>query len=154
MVATEKSYSQQHKLNASERVRASRDGDRFHYTWAASKLLRMLNPADNLQQVSVEGLGFQGEDPDGSEIIDLVEYYGSSEDNFDTLIVRQFKYSTLQSNRNLNFSDICHILSKFAILDTELHKLYCNSDIYFSIVTNKTISPQIIEFIENLKKWV
>ena len=151
MVATEKSYSQQHKLNASERVRASRDGDRFHYTWAASKLLRMLNPADNLQQVSVEGLGFQGEDPDGSEIIDLVEYYGSSEDNFDTLIVRQFKYSTLQSNRNLNFSDICHILSKFAILDTELHERYCNSDIYFSIVTNKPISPQVIEFIENLK---
>lgn len=57
-----------------ERVRASRDGDRFHYTWAAARLLELLSPASDLQQVSIEGLGSapSDEEPDGAEVIDLV----------------------------------------------------------------------------------
>ena len=97
-------------------MRASRDGDRFHYTWAAGRLLQLLSPASNLQRVSIEGLGStpSDEEPDGSEVIDLVEFYGLPEKDFTSLEVRQFKHSTLHPNDNLTLGEVCSILNKFA----------------------------------------
>lgn len=153
MVAMESSAAQPPKSNASKRVRASRDGDRFHYTWAASKLLCMLNPADNLQQISVEGIdsSFTDDEPSGSEVIDIVEYYGSSEEELDTLIIRQFKYSTIRSDSNLSLSEVGSIIGKFVTLDADLRKIYHNVEIRLSIITNRPISPQVGEAIKALK---
>lgn len=128
----------------SERVRASRDGDRFHYTWAATRLLHLLSPTSDLQQVSVEGLGGPPSDkePDGAEVIDIVEYYGTGDDDFTRLEVRQFKHSTLNPDSNLTLGEVRDIVRKFGQLDDALSAQYPTAEIRFSIVTNKTISPE------------
>lgn len=69
-------------MSDSRLVRASRDGDQFHYAWAARRCLKMLLPQSNLVAVSVEGAsGNESDDASqiieaGEEIIDIGEYYG------------------------------------------------------------------------------
>ncbi len=146
MAATKGSSARRNRSTASERVRASRDGDRFHYTWGAARLLHLLSPASNLQQVVVEGAGSTSseEEPDGSEVIDLTEFYGPPEENFTSLEVRQFKHSTLRSDENLTLGEVGKVFSKFAQLDDALHTQHPHATVRFSIVTNKPIAPEAI----------
>ncbi|MGH3688649.1 MAG: hypothetical protein ACRDT7_00705 [Microbacterium sp.] len=136
----------------SGRVRASRDGDRFHYTWAAARLLQLLSPASNLQQVSVEGLGSKPSDdePDGAEVIDLVEFYGLPEEECTSLEVRQFKHSTLHPDSNFTLGEVRKVLKKFAQLDTALRVRYPHAGIRFSIVTNTPIAPAAVTAVRDL----
>lgn len=152
MAATKGSSARRSRSTASERVRASRDGDRFHYTWGAARLLHLLSPASNLQQVVVEGAGSTSseEEPDGSEIIDLTEFYGPAGENFTSLEVRQFKHSTLRSDENLVLGEVGKVLAKFAQLDDALRKQHPHATIRFSIVTNKPIAPEAIVAVRDL----
>ena len=145
-------HTRQSRSTGSERVRASRDGDRFHYTWAATRLLQLLSPTSNLQQISIEGLGIApwDEEPDGSEVIDLVEFYGPSGGVFTTLEVRQFKHSTLRPDENLTLSEIGEILNKFAELDESLRMRFPQAIVRFSVVTNKPISTEACEAVREL----
>lgn len=146
-MATAKSGS-----TGTQRVRASRDGDRFHYTWAAARLLKLLSPASDLQQVSIEGLGStpSEEEPDGAEVIDLVEFYGRPGEGFTSLEVRQFKHSTLRPDENVTFGEVREILIKFAQLDDTLRMQYPHATIHFSIVTNKPISSDAVKAVCDL----
>lgn len=60
-------------------LRPSRDGDQFHYRWAARQALQLLRPGSDLTAINVEGAS--SADPDlgeGEEVIDLAEYYGGA----------------------------------------------------------------------------
>lgn len=152
MAAAKGTSTQRSGSTASERVRASRDGDRFHYTWGAARLLHLLSPASNLQQVYIEGAGstLSDDEPDGAEVIDLTEFYGPPEGDFTSLEVRQFKHSTLRSNENLTLGEVCKVLSKFAEIDDALHAQHPYATIRFSIVTNKPIAPTAIDAVRDL----
>ncbi|AKF26116.1 hypothetical protein YH66_00340 [[Brevibacterium] flavum] len=152
MAAMQEESTQRGRSTASERVRASRDGDRFHYTWGAAQLLQLLSPASRLQQVTVEGADSTSsrEEPDGSEIIDLTEFYGPTEGNFTSLEVRQFKHSTLRSNENFTLGEVCKVFSKFAELDGALCLQYPDAIIRYSIVTNKPIAQVAIDSVREL----
>lgn len=152
MSAAKDASTQRSGSTASERVRASRDGDRFHYTWGAARLLQLLRPASNLQQVSVEGVGSTSseEELDGSEVIDLTEFYGPPEENFTSLEVRQFKHSTLRPDENLTLGEIRKVFRKFAQLDDALRTQHPHATIRFSIVTNKPIAPEAIIAVRDL----
>lgn len=55
-------------------LRASRDGDQFHYHWAARQALKLLLPDADLTAIAVEGVSpddTQGED--GEDVIDIAE---------------------------------------------------------------------------------
>lgn len=134
------------------RVRASRDGDRFHYTWAASRALQLLSPASNLRLVTIEGLGSlpTDEEPDGAEVIDLVEFYGPAGEDITSLEVRQFKHSTLRPDDQLALGEVGKNLEKFAKLDAALSIQYPQATIRFSIVTNKPIDPAATEAVRDL----
>ena len=151
-MATVKGASARSGSSATGRVRASRDGDRFHYTWAAARLLQLLSPASNLQQVSIEGLGSlpSDEEPGGAEVIDLVEFYGLPGEDFTSLEVRQFKHSTLRSDANFTLGEVRENLSKFAQLEDALRTQYPQATIRFSIVTNKPIDPAAINAVRDL----
>lgn len=151
-MAKAKSASARSQSTGAERVRASRDGDRFHYTWAAACLLRLLSPVTGLQQVSIEGLGAVAseEEPDGAEVIDLVEFYGPPGAGFTSLEVRQFKYSTLRPEENFALADICEVLGKFSRLDEALRLQYPRAAIHYSIVTNKPISVKAAQAVRDL----
>lgn len=136
-------------LSATGGVRASRDGDRFHYLWAATRLLHLLAPAGHLYQVTIEGLGTSPRDyePDGAEVIDLVEYYGDPKTGFTSLEVRQFKYSSSSPNRSFTLGDVKKVEQKFLLLDPSLRKNVPGAEINYSIVTNTPFSQRAINYV-------
>lgn len=85
-------------------VRPSRDGDEFHYLWAARRCLQLLSANSDLVAISIEGPSpdEKGSGPPaeaGEELIDIAEYYGS--ENIETArLVRymQLKHSTLHAD--------------------------------------------------------
>jgi hypothetical protein len=72
-------------MSDSHLVRASRDGDQFHYLWAARRCLPLLSSHTGLVTVTIEGASSE-ENKDASqtaskhdEIIDVAEYFGSEQ---------------------------------------------------------------------------
>lgn len=139
----------------SDRVRASRDGDSFHYTWAALQLLRLLSPSSQLQYVTIEGMGepHSANVLEGSEIIDLAEFYGPNTEEITHIKVSQLKHSTLRSNETLSKREVFEILNRFATLDSELSTKYPDSTVSYSIITNKPISQNTKNTVELLGKY-
>lgn len=140
-------------FGGSDRVRASRDGDSFHYTWAARQLLRLLSPTSPLQYVTIEGMGesYSADELEGSEIVDLAEHYGPSAEEITHVKISQLKHSTLHPNQNLTLGDVSRILDKFAQLDSGLAKKYPDTTFNYSIVTNRPISQNAKTAVETLK---
>ena len=95
--------SSRRRTRAAEFVRFSRDGDQFHYSWAARRCLKLLSPATDLVAVAIEGASpadaAQGTGADaGTEVIDVAEYYGNESASTATLVrYVQLKHSTLHS---------------------------------------------------------
>lgn len=80
-----------------------RDGDQFHYLWAARRAFRLLDPKASLTALTIEGastteMGSQPSVEEGEEIIDIAEYYGSNEfEQATTVRYMQLKHSTLHA---------------------------------------------------------
>ena len=78
-------------------VRPSRDGDQFHYLWAARRCLRMLPPCAELVAVAIEGV--TPEIQAVLDVIDVAEYYGSRDPAAATRIrYLQLKHSTRRTD--------------------------------------------------------
>ncbi|HTV66084.1 MAG TPA: hypothetical protein VMD98_10785, partial [Bryocella sp.] len=91
-------------MTETNRVRPSRDGDQFHYLWAARRCLPLLSPQNSLKAITIEGSSPSETAPvdrvtAGEELIDIGEYYGSEELESATLIrYLQLKHSTLRAD--------------------------------------------------------
>ncbi|WP_236683713.1 hypothetical protein, partial [Demequina flava] len=121
--------------------------------WAATRLLGMLSPATGLRGIAVEGdAANPGEpEPDGSEVIDLVEYYGHEDEPPSKVLIRQFKHSTMNAGDNITIAEAGRILSKFALLDAvdgTLRSRYVGAELEFSVLTNRPIASDVIEAVE------
>ena len=138
--------------DGSLRVRASRDGDRFHYVWAACQLLKLLKPDSQLRQISIEGidLGDGHEEYEEDEVIDLVEYYGPSDGSITSIDIQQLKYSTLHPEKNISPKEFGSILKKFLSLHEQLLRAYPDVDFSFSIITNRGISPAVANVVRQV----
>ncbi len=140
-------------------VRASRDGDQFHYLWAARRALLLLKPQSGLVAVTIEGastteLKAAGTVEAGEELIDIGEYYGSTAIEQATLVrYMQLKHSTLQVNDVWQPSGLEKTVRGFAERYTALRKklpavpLYEKLELWF--VTNRPISVDFIEAVED-----
>lgn len=126
----------QAKMTSLTDVRPSRDGDQFHYTWAARQSLRLLDTTAGLTALYVEAvdpsehrsraeadpgnnvarLAADDSSPlTGDEVIDLAEYWGSSDiDDADLVVYRQFKHSTTRPDEAWTFSYLTKTLVGFA----------------------------------------
>jgi len=84
-------------------VRASRDGDEFHYLWAARRCLQLLSPLSGIVAITIEGASPSETSAEsrvevGDELIDVAEYHGSEDIARATLIrYVQLKHSTLRA---------------------------------------------------------
>jgi hypothetical protein len=98
-------------------LRNSRDGDQFHYTWAARQALRLLDPNSQLCCLYVEAVDpseLGGPDA-GEEVIDLAEYWGSTHIEETTRVVyRQLKHSTAHPDEPWTLSFLSKTLVGFA----------------------------------------
>jgi len=100
-------------------VRRSRDGDQFHYLWAARRCLHLISPTAELVAVTIEGSStreYPGSDPlPGEQVIDIGEYHGS-EDLTAATYVRylQLKHSTVRQTERWTPSEMAGTLRGFA----------------------------------------
>lgn len=138
-------------------VRYSRDGDEFHYLWAARRCLKLLHADNNLVAVTIEGPSPNEESmakslEAGEELIDIAEYFGSQNIQ-KALSVRymQLKHSTVRINEEWTASGLEKTIKGFAERFVELKNRHVDIDLTekleFWFVTNRPISIKIIDAV-------
>lgn len=142
-------------MSQNDLVRFSRDGDQFHYLWAARRCLRLLSAALGLAAVTIEGSSTHETAPEraieaGEELIDIAEYYGSECIEQANLIrYMQAKHSTLHSNEPWLPSGLKKTLEGFAKryreLDQRLGADAVAGKFEFWFVSNRPISANMVE---------
>jgi hypothetical protein len=79
----------------------SNSGDDFHFLWAASRALALIEPGTHSRLLVVEGLSAVDDADDQYETVDLTEYFGGEDfDAATTTVVSQLKYSTRHPDRS------------------------------------------------------
>jgi NACHT domain len=138
-------------------VRPSRDGDQFHYLWAARRCLKLLSSEGGPVAISIEGPSPQENVgasiiEAGEEVIDIGEYFGS-EDISTALLVRymQLKHSTLHATKPWTASGIEKTINGFAKRYKDLLKVHSvdvlASKLAFWFVTNRPIGADLLEAV-------
>lgn len=146
-------------MSKTDLVRPSRDGDQFHYLWAARRCLFLLAPQSGLVAVTIEGAS-QSEAPDGEhveageELIDVGEYYGDEDiSKAERIAYIQLKHSTYRASEAWTPSGVEKTLRGFAVRYRELLKHYSKehiqSRVTYSFISNRPISSKLLEAIED-----
>lgn len=137
-------------------VRTSRDGDQFHYPWAARRCLKLLASSSGLVEIAIE----QASPAEGSEaapgeqLIDVAEYYGSS-DLATASCVRyiQLKHSTLRATTPWTPSELRRTLAGFAERYVHLREQVGPGDLanklQFWFVSNRPVSTGFKQSVDN-----
>lgn len=142
----------------SDLVRASRDGDQFHYHWAARHCLSLLPGVSDLVAISIEGASTaegHGSTDEGDELIDVGFYFGS-EVLKDAHLVRyvQLKHSTKREQEPWTASGLNNTLGGFSARFTELRKTFTWDEIKnklrFTFTTNRPIDEKVTQTLEDL----
>lgn len=133
-------------------VRPSRDGDQFHYHWAARQCLELLSRENHLVAVTVEGASPDEADGDdieaGEELIDVGLYYGS-ETRDGARLVRyiQLKHSTRRTHEPWTSSGLKKTIRGFARRYSELAECYGANAVAqrfrFEFTTNRRIATKL-----------
>jgi hypothetical protein len=138
----------------SDLVRASRDGDQFHYLWAARRCLLLLSSDSRLESVTIEGV--QASDlAEGEELIDVAEYYRAEKDNEPERVTYiQCKHSTLQRTKTWTPSELKKTLSKFAerflALQEAAHAPYSFKEFEFVFLSNRPMDSDFLEAVKDI----
>lgn len=141
-----------------ELVRPSRDGDQFHYHWAARQCLALLPGSGDLVAVSIEGastLEGTASVEDGEELIDVGLYYGSEAFEDARLIhYVQLKHSTKHAQEFWTASGLAKTLKGFTTRYAKLLRKFpatlLKQKIRFSFTTNRPIDQKVQETLEDL----
>lgn len=130
-------------------VAYSRAGDTFHYRWAARRCLRLLDFNSNLYEITIES---SKEPKSGGEyVIDTAEYSFDENINRRSVEYFQLKHSTVQLDKVFTLSGLKETIKGFANRFKSLDKRAHNfSDVKFTIVTNRSISPQFKKSVKSL----
>ena len=133
-----------------ELVRFSRAGDEFHYCWAARRCLKLLYPKSTLEHIVVEGSGAEDSDFDGEYVVDVAEYYNSTNDEDSRAVIYyQLKHTTVNIHNAFILSDLKNTIEGFAARYSEHFCQATRSSISpkvtFSIITNRPININIKE---------
>ncbi|MER7114073.1 hypothetical protein ABT332_06235 [Saccharomonospora azurea] len=135
-------------------LRASRDGDQFHYQWAARESLRLLRPDTDLIAIAVEGVSAQDtNERDGEQVVDLAEYYGSTDLREATRVVyRQLKHSTYRADQEWTVSGFEKTLREFSKKFRRISAEVPGSEqkVSFEFVTNRPVSDSVLHAVEAL----
>jgi len=144
-------------MGNSNLVRFSRDGDQFHYLWAARRCLPLLSQVSGLVAVSIEGASTSEVDSApateaGEELIDIAEYYGSQQfGKADSVRYFQLKHSTQRSDDPWTASGLEKTLKGFAARYSELCQQFgreeCGQKLQFYFVSNRPVSADIVEAV-------
>lgn len=146
-------------MSGQELVRPSRDGDQFHYLWAARQCLQLL-PGDiaGLVAVTIEGPSTaEGTNAiaEGDQLIDVGLYFGD-EDRAKARRVRyvQLKHSTRRAVAHWTASGLDNTLEGFAKRYLKLLESFSAADVArrfsFEFTSNRPISADVQEALADL----
>ena len=132
-------------MSKTDLVRTSRDGDQFHYLWAARRCLQLLSAQSDLVAISIEG-------PSPGEVIDIAEYFGSEEIGRARLVrYMQLKHSTLHATEAWTASGLEKTIEKFAARYKALRPTHSAVELasrfQFWFVTNRPIATNVAEAV-------
>ena len=146
-------------MPGSDLVRYSRDGDQFHYFWAARHCLLLLSPDSSLKAITIEGVSpsevtDEDRSPTGEELIDVAEYYGSENIGQATLIrYIQLKHSTIRADQAWAPSELKKTLkgfaARYAALQQHFHAEELNSKLEFWFVSNRPFNTNFLEAVHD-----
>src|SRR6185503_1911860 len=138
-------------------VRFSRDGDQFHYLWAARRCLKLLSAQTDLVAISIEGpspdeSGVKPPAEAGEEVIDVAEYFASEKIEFARLVrYMQLKHSTLHATEPWTASGLEATIQGFSKRYKALLETFAVNDLTpkleFWFVTNRPIAPVFTEAV-------
>lgn len=138
-------------------ARPSRDGDHFHYLWAARRCLRLLSSHENLVSITIEGPSPHERPqkptvPPSEEVIDIAEYFGDEELSGASLVrYMQLKHSTLRKSTPWTVSGLSKTLRDFSSLYQLLSQEFTSDELAkrfeFWFVTNRPISSILTETV-------
>ena len=146
-------------MSTINQVRFSRDGDQFHYLWAARRCLRLLSPPDGLVAISIEGPSEKETKPGesleaGVDQIDVGEYYGSENVEEATLVrYIQLKHSTKNPTVAWQPSGLEKTIRGFSERYQQLEQKFgasiLNNRFEFCFISNRPINVELMEAIED-----
>jgi hypothetical protein len=86
----------------------SNAGDDFHFWWAASRALVLIEPGTDLRLLTLEGLARVDDPDEGYETVDAGEYFGGKNVAAATaLVLSQLKYSARHPDRAWTAARLC-----------------------------------------------
>jgi hypothetical protein len=136
-------------------LRASRDGDQFHYYWAARQCLKLLHVGSGLVAVSIEGSSPLDNGTAGEEVVDIAEYYGDvNPESADGIFYRQLKHSTVSVDEAWTVSGLKRTLEGFGKKFRELHQAYPArlDHVAFSFVSNRPVSDAVVQAFDEIAR--
>ena len=150
-------------MTSTDLVRSSRDGDQFHYYWAARQCLKLLLPGSGLAAVSIEGsspedpMAADGQGPDddptGEYVVDIAEYYGdAAPDAADKIVYRQLKHSTVRADQPWTASGLKNTLEGFARRFLALGDANpgLRERVSFEFVSNRPVDDAVIRALSDI----
>ncbi|WP_157430493.1 hypothetical protein [Actinomadura macra] len=138
-------------MSDTDLLRASRDGDQFHYHWAARQALKLLRPDADLTAIAIEGVSpndTRGED--GEDVIDIAEYYGgTSLFNANRVVYRQLKHSTARATEEWSVSGLSKTVKGFAEKFRQIRKESpgIEEKVTFEFLSNRPIRESVLRAI-------
>jgi hypothetical protein len=133
-------------------LRTSRDGDQFHYHWAARQALQLLRPDTDLMSLVVEGVSPDDTDGhEGEQVIDLAEYYGSSGlRDAARVVYRQLKHSTVRADEEWRVSGLSTTIAGFADKFRTIRQELPGTEerVSFEFVSNRPVKNSVIKAIQ------
>ena len=140
-------------------VRPSRDGDQFHYLWAARRCLALLPPTTDLAGISIDGVSpeeasHESSAPAGDSVIDIAEYYGDIDPSRARRIrYMQLKHSTRRAAQPWTASRLKTTLKGFASRYSDLVSRfgpdYLSRRVEFRFVTNRPVSAKVMRAVDD-----
>jgi hypothetical protein len=145
--------------NYADLVRYSRDGDQFHYLWAARRLLSLIPERSALAGIAIEGTS-PHEAEGGTAItagevaIDIAEYDGDERREHATAIrYLQLKHSTRQVDRPWDAHGLKDTIKAFAARFREIRRKEGEgtaAKLGFWFVTNRPIAARVLSAVKDL----
>ncbi|MGV8830027.1 MAG: hypothetical protein ACWA6U_17095 [Breznakibacter sp.] len=133
---------------SNEKVAYSRQGDDFHYRWAARRCLKLIHPNSSLQTVVIEGSN--EEEKEGEYVIDFTEYYEFA-DNKRQVKYYQLKHTTVQKDDPFVLSDLKDTIKGFSKRFLQHNNGDTKTiDLSFIIVSNRPIKESFKQNIYSL----
>jgi hypothetical protein len=144
-------------VTSTDLVRASRDGDQFHYYWAARQCLKLLHSGSGLAGVSIEGSSPLETATAGEQVIDVAEYYGAVDPgSADKIIYRQLKHSAVRAEQPWTVSGLRGTLEgfsqKFSILNAASPSLADRA--VFDFVSNRPVDEAVAQSLRDIAQGV